>query len=123
MALASTAAANAALDGLRGQGATNVLPYASLHTATPGTNGANENANSGGYARQACSWNAPSGGSMTNSSAMTFSTGGTVQVAHVGTWSSATYGAGTYAQGLVLASGVTAATITVAPGALSLAAT
>ena len=122
MALASSAAENAALNGLAGTGNTNVIPDLSLHTATPGTTGASENANSGGYARQAVSWNAASGGSMTNSNSMTFSTGGTVAVTHLGTWSSATYGAGTYAIGLVLASSVTAASIGVAAGAASLSA-
>lgn len=123
MALASTAAENAALNGLAGVGSTNVIPNVSLHTASPSTTGANENANSGSYARQACSWNAASGGAMTNSSALTFSTLGTVAVTHIGTWSSATYGAGTYAIGAALGSSVTAASITIAAGAISFTAT
>lgn len=122
MALASAAAENAALNGLAGVGSTNVIPDVSLHTATPGTTGASENANSGSYARQACSWNAASSGSMTNSTALTFSTGGSVAVTHIGTWSSATYGAGTYAIGAALASSVTSATITIAAGAITLSA-
>lgn len=122
MALASTAAENAALNGLAGVGSTNVIPDVSLHTASPSTTGANENANSGSYARQACSWNTASGGAMTNSSALTFSTLGTVAVTHIGTWSSATYGAGTYAIGAALASSVTAASITIAAGAISFSA-
>lgn len=122
MALASAAAENAALNGLAGVGSTNVIPDVSLHTATPGTTGASENANSGSYARQACSWNTASSGSMTNSTALTFSTGGSVAVTHVGTWSSATYGAGTYAIGAALASSVTSATITIAAGAITLSA-
>lgn len=123
MARASTAAENAALNGLAGVGSTNVIPDVSLHTADPGTTGASENANSGSYARQACSWNAAASGAMTNSSSLTFSTGGTVAVTHFGTWSSATYGAGTYAIGGALASSVTAASITIAAGAISLSAT
>lgn len=122
MALASTVAANAALDGLRGAGSTNVVPYVSLHTATPGTTGASENANTGSYARQACSWNAASGGAMTNSTALTFATAGTVAVTHVGTWSSGTYGAGNYAIGAVLGSPVTSTSITIAAGAITLSA-
>lgn len=122
MALASAAAENAALDGLAGTG-TNVVPYVSLHTASPSTTGANENANSGSYARQACSWNAASGGSKTNSSALTFSTGGTVAVTHFGTWSSATYGAGTYAIGGALGASITATSITFAAGSITLSAT
>lgn len=123
MALASAAAENAALNGLDGTGSTNVIPDVSLHTASPSTTGANENANSGSYARQACSWNAASGGSKTNSSALTFTTGGTVADSHFGTWSSATYGAGNYAIGGALASSVTAVTITIAAGAITLSAT
>ena len=123
MALASVAAGSAALNGLAGVGSTNVMPFVSLHTASPGTTGANENANSGSYARQACSWNAASGGTMTNSTALTFATLGTVAVSHVGTWSSATYGAGTYAIGAALTSSVTAASITIAAGAISWSAT
>ena len=114
MALASATAANAALDGIMA-----LATHLSLHTASPGTDGSNENANSGSYARQAISWNSASSGSVTNSSAETFSTGGTVQVTHVGTWTSGTYGAGSYLIGAALSSGVTAASITVAAGAVT----
>lgn len=119
MALASTAAANAALNGLAGVGSTNTMTHVSLHSASPSTTGANENANTGSYARQACSWNAAASGSMTNSSALTFSTAGSVAYTHVGTWNSATYGAGTYSIGAALGSSVTAASITIASGAIS----
>ena len=122
MALAGTAATNAALNGLDGTGSTNVIPNVSLHTASPSTTGANENANTGSYARQACSWNAASGGSKTNSSSLTFSTAGSTAVTHFGTWSSATYGAGNYAIGGALASSVTATSITIAAGAITLSA-
>jgi hypothetical protein len=122
MALASAAAENAALNGLAGVGNTNTIPDVSLHTATPGTTGASENANSGSYARQACSWNAASGGSMTNSSALTFSTGGSVAVTHIGTWSSATYGAGTYAIGAALTASVTSTSISIAAAGITLSA-
>lgn len=122
MALAAVAAENAALNGLAGVGSTNVIPDVSLHVATPGTTGASENANTGSYARQACSWNVASGGSMTNSSSLTFATAGTVAVTHIGTWSSATYGAGTYAIGAALGASVTATSITVAAGAVTLSA-
>lgn len=122
MPLAAAAATNAALNGLAGVGNTNVIPFVSLHTATPGTTGASENANTGSYARQACSWNAASGGNMTNSSSLTFSTAGSVAVTHIGTWSSGTYAGGNYAIGGALASSVTAASITIAPGAITLSA-
>jgi hypothetical protein len=122
VARASAAAENAALNGLDGSGSTNVIPDVALHVGDPGTTGANENANAGSYARQACSWNAASGGSKTNSSSLTFSTAGSVAVTHFGTWSSATYGAGNYAIGGALAASVTAASITVAAGALTISA-
>lgn len=123
MALASAAAENAALNGLDGTGSTNTMTHVSLHSASPSTTGANENANSGSYARQACSWNAASGGSKTNTTALTFSTLGTVAVTHFGTWNSATYGAGTYSIGGALGSSVTAASITIASAAITLSAT
>lgn len=123
MALASAAAENAALNGLDGTGATNVIPDVSLHSATPGTTGASENANSGSYARQACTWNVASAGAKTNSSSLTFSTLGSVAVTYFGTWSSATYGAGAYAIGGALTASVTSASITFAAGSISLGAT
>lgn len=120
MALASVAAENAALNGLNGTGTVNTIGFVSLHSATPGTTGASENAATGGYARQACSWNAAASGSKTNSTALTFSTAGTVAVTHVGTWDAATVG--NYAIGAALGSAVTAASVTIAAGGISLAA-
>lgn len=121
MALASATAANQALNALDASGTpTNLMAYVSLHSASPSTTGANENAATGSYARQACSWNAASGSSKTNSSALTFSTAGTVAVTHFGTFSAST--AGTYGIGGALAASVTATTITVAAGALTLSA-
>lgn len=120
MALASTTACNQALNALDATGSpTNVIGFTSLHSASPSTTGANENANSGSYARQACSWNAASGGTKTNSSALTFATGGSVACTHFGGWSSGTYAGGTYGLGGALGSNVTAASITVAAGALT----
>lgn len=120
MALASAAAENAALNGLAGVGNTNVIPFVALHVSTgPAENGANENANSGSYARQACSWNAAASSAMTNSTSLTFSTGGTVPVTSIGAWSSGTYAGGTYAIGAALGSSVTATSITIAAGAIS----
>ena len=60
--------------------------YASLHTADPGTTGANEVAG-GSYARQLCnSWNASSGGNKTNSADILFSGMPAATVTHVGLW-------------------------------------
>lgn len=117
MSLASAAAENAALNGLDGTGSTNVIPYTGLNTASPGTTGANESAST---TRQATSWNAASGGTKTNSNSLTYTTPGTTACTHFSTWSAST--AGTYAIGGALASSVTAVTITVAAGALSIAA-
>lgn len=122
MALASAAAENAALNGLDGTGTTNVMPFASLHVATPGTTGASENANSGSYARLANTMNAAASGAKTNSGSLAFTTGGTIAVTHLGTQSSGTYGAGTYAIGAALSSSVTAVSITIASGAASFSA-
>lgn len=123
MTRASVTAENAALNGLDGTGSTNVIPDVSLHVGDPGTTGASENANTGSYARQACSWNAAASGSKTNSSTLAYSTAGSVADTHFGTWSSATYAAGNYAIGGALASSVTAASITIAAGGLTLGAT
>jgi hypothetical protein len=118
MARAAAAAENAALNGIAGVGNTNVIPYVSLHSADPTTSGGSENAATGGYVRQACSWNTAAGGAMTNSSSLSFSTAGSVAVTHFGTWSASS--AGTYALGGALASSVTAASITIAAGAISI---
>jgi hypothetical protein len=122
MARASTTALNAALAGLSGTGSTNQMTHTALHVADPGTTGASETANSGSYARQATTWNAPAAAAMTNSSALTFSTLGTIAVLYVGEWNSATYAGGVYAIGAALGSSVTAASITIAAGAISLTA-
>ncbi len=114
-----TTAANQALDGMA-NGTVKTMDFVTLNSAAPGSTGANELAG-GGYARQACTWNAASGGTKTNSASMTFTTNGTTQVTHFGTSSASA--AGTYGIGGALASGVTAATITVAAGALTVSAT
>jgi len=121
MARASGTAEQAALNGLDATQATNVIAYVSLHTADPGTAGSSENAATGGYARQACTWNsATTSGAKTNSSALTFSTAGTVAVTYFGTASAST--GSNYAIGGALGSSVTAASITVSAGALTLSA-
>lgn len=112
----SSVAANQALDALSG-GATNVLAYVNLNTADPGTTGASEATST----RQACSWNAAASRAKTNSSALTFTgQSGTTPCTHFSTWSAAS--AGTFGISGALSSSVTAATITVAAGALSLSA-
>lgn len=121
MALAGTTYINQALNALDASGTpTNLATHVSLHTATTSTTGASE-VSGGGYARQACSWNAASGGSKTNSSSLTFTTAGSTAVTHFGTFSAST--AGTFGIGGALSSSVTAVTITVAAGALTISAT
>lgn len=115
MPLASTAFCNQALDSGTG-GATNLMAYVGMCTASPGTTGANE-VSGGGYSRQACTWNAAASGSKTNSSTLTFTTSGVTPITHFLTNSAST--AGSYGIGGALASSVTATTITVAAGALT----
>jgi hypothetical protein len=123
MALASTAAENGALNGLAGVGSTNLINWVSLHSASPSTSGANENAATGGYTRQAETWNAASAGSMTNSGAMTFSTSGTIAVTHFGSNNASGTSGGQYAIGGALTASVTSASITFAAGSITLSAT
>lgn len=120
MALAGSTATNQALNGLDASGTpTNLLAFIALHSATPGTTGASE-FSGGGYARQAMTWNAASGGSKTNSGTATFTTAGATAATHFSGWSAVT--AGTYGIGGALTSSVTATTITVAAGALTITA-
>lgn len=116
MALASTALINQALDSITG-GAINYASHVQLHTASPGTTGANE---MGSVTRQACSWNAAASSAKTNSSSLSFTTPGTNAATHFGTFSAST--AGSFGIGGALTAPVTATTITIAPGALSLGA-
>lgn len=116
MSLLSTTGENQALDSLAG-GTTNVLAYESCHTGTTATTGTNEYA---GVTRQAATWNAASSGAKTNSGALTFTTSGASAVTYLGSFSAAT--TGTFGIGQPLGSSVTAVTITVASGAISLSA-
>lgn len=75
------AAKNRMLDALAGD-----VGNASLHTADPGTTGANE-VSGGTYARQAVSFDAASAGEMFLSASVTFDVPGGVTVAWVGFWS------------------------------------
>jgi hypothetical protein len=68
--------------------------YLSLHTADPAETGANEVAGAG-YARQACAFGAPSGGSGTNSGTVTVplpSAGGPYTVTHIALWDAVSAG-------------------------------
>jgi hypothetical protein len=117
VSLLSTIGENQALDALSG-GTVNLLAFESCHTATTGTTGANEYS---GVTRQAATWNAASGGTKTNSGALSFTTSGASAVTHLGSFSAST--AGTFGIGQPLGSSVTAVTITVAAGAITLSCT
>lgn len=109
---------NAALDALANTApSVNYLGFASCHTASPSTTGANEYA---GVTRLAETWNAASSGAKTNSGTLSFTTSGASAVTDFGFWSLVS--SGVYGIGAHLSSPVTAVTITVAAGAISLAA-
>lgn len=121
-ALLGTAGANAGLNGLDGTGATNVIGFTCLHVSSPGTTGANENANAGSYARQSTTYAAAASSAKANSNGLTFTTLGTIAVSHFSGQSSGTYGGGSYGIGGAFGASVTAASISVGIGALSIGA-
>lgn len=89
-------------------------PYISLHTASPGTTGANE-ASGGGYVRVQATYSSGSTGTLTASEITITVPAGTYT--HAGEWSAST--AGTYYDGCVLSSSIvmgSAGTIKITPG-------
>ena len=65
----------------------------SLHTGDPSDNGSANEANGGGYSRQACSFGAASGGSKSLSATVTFSVAGNatpIDYTHYALWEGAT---------------------------------
>jgi len=93
--------------------------YLSLHTADPGSTGANE-ATGGSYARQAIPKVAPSSGTYTSDAAITFASMPAGTFTHVGLWDAAT--AGNYIDGDALTASKTVDagdTIQFASGALT----
>jgi hypothetical protein len=113
----SVAAANDALNSLDATGTpTNKMAVVNLATGDPGTTGANEATST----PQACAWNAAASRAKTNSTAMTF-TGQASATAHTHFLTKVS-AAGAFGISGALASGVTAATITVASGAISIGA-
>lgn len=88
-------------------------PYISLHTASPGTTGANE-ASGGGYVRVQATYSSGSTGALTASEITITVPAGTYT--HAGAWSAST--AGTYYDGCVLSTSVvlgSAGTIKITP--------
>jgi hypothetical protein len=94
----------------------NYMGFVNLNTADPGTTGASESTS----ARQACSWNTAASRSKTNSTALTFTPSAGVANTHFSTWSLVS--AGVFGISGALGSSVTAATVTVAAGALTVSA-
>jgi hypothetical protein len=88
MAGLTTGAKNSMLDNFG-----TLAVYASLHTADPGTTGANElSGGSPAYARQSLAWNAAASASKTNSGTITWNVPASTTVAYVGYWSASTSG-------------------------------
>lgn len=70
-----------------------VAVFASLHTADPGTNGANEvSGGSPAYARKAITWNAAASGALDNNANPVFDVPAGTTITHVGLWSASTAG-------------------------------
>ena len=118
MARISTTEANQAL-------VTTGWGYVSLHTGDTSTTGANEvTGGSPAYARVAVTWNSPSGGSVTNSNALSINLPASTTASYFGVWSAST--SGTFYIGGALASSVTTGStqgvVTIAAGALSVSA-
>lgn len=79
---------NLMLDGF-GTSAT----YASLHTADPSTNGANEvSGGSPAYTREAIGWASASAGSKSTNTNLVFDVPASTTITHIGYWSAATSG-------------------------------
>jgi hypothetical protein len=120
MARATTAAENRAISGVFAT--TTPTPsttgyWMSLHTADPGTTGASEYA---GVTRQQFPAGTASGGAISNTAQLSFTTSGASAVTYIGIWDAAT--AGNFVIGAALSSSVTATSITFASGAASFSA-
>lgn len=82
----STSGKNVALDHLA-----SLAVFVSLHTASPGDNGANE-VSGGAYTREAIAWNAAATGNLDSSNAPVFDVPAGTTITHVGFWSASTAG-------------------------------
>jgi hypothetical protein len=110
MSRVPTSKLNAALDAILTTGTTY---YLSLHSADPGTTGANEFAG-GGYARQPITFAAAASAIKASSNAQTVPNAGTTAATHTGVWDAVTVG--NYLCGQALTSSVTAASISFPTG-------
>lgn len=116
----STTEANQAL-------ATTGWAYLSIHATDPGTTGAGElTGGTPAYARVAVTWNAASGGAVTNSNALSINFPASGTAAYYGIWSASV--AGTYYVGGALnggtpiVNGASASTISIASAGISVTA-
>lgn len=91
--LSAVNAANAFLNIFRNTTFTAVAtPFIQLHTADPGASGTTA-VSAGSTTRNAITWNAPSGGSMTLASLSAWTNGGTSEtLSHCSLWSASTAG-------------------------------
>jgi len=87
---------NALLDLLDETDGTVRITHVSLHTADPGTTGADEVAG-GSYARQAVTWDPASGGVKANATQLVWNIPPGTTITHVGGWDAA--GGGTFRGG------------------------
>jgi hypothetical protein len=117
MARISTTEANQAL-------VTTGWAYVALFTADPTTSGATGEVTGGTYARVAVTWGTASGGSISNSNALTINLPASTTASYFGVFSAIT--AGTYYFGGALSpaitTGASAGTVTIAIGALTVTA-
>ena len=89
----STAGKNLMLDALRGTNPTVAIAFASLHTSSPGDDGANEvTGGSPAYVRKAITMAAPSAGAIAASTQPVFDVPASTTVTHVGFWSAVSGG-------------------------------
>lgn len=90
----STAAKNLMLNALRGTNPTTPITHVSAHTADPGDTGVNEvTGGSPAYARKAIAFNAPSAGSMDDSTnGISLDIPPSTTVSYIGFWSAITAG-------------------------------
>lgn len=86
----STAAETQALEGIVGNGTTDKNNWISLHSADPGTTGANE-ISGGTYSREQTDWPAPAASAVTGS-AVTLDVPSGTTITHWGLWSAASGG-------------------------------
>lgn len=87
----TAAVKNAMLDLTDETGGAVSITHVSLHTADPGTTGANE-VSGGSYARQAVTWGAAASGVKSSTADITWNVPGGTTITHVAGWTASTGG-------------------------------